>query len=184
MNLIVNNIVTEWFGEGFKKLDPLLQELHTNGGMLAGPVSLKYGQGVAGHLGEKIGKKLGLPVKAGNYDFEVNITHRNEQLIWKRNFGDKYSMTSVFVPIGRYPNGYWKETTGMVSLELGVDVLQGGWYWVHKSVKLRGVEMPMFMFPKSNAYKRISNGKYEFSVTLTLPILGMLLSYSGLLDKS
>jgi hypothetical protein len=106
----MNNIVKDWFGESFKKLDPLLQELHTNGGVLIGKVNLEYNSGVAGFLGRKMGAKLGLPLKGGEYDFEVNILHKEEKLFWSRKFGDNFSMTSEFEPFGRYPSGHWEET--------------------------------------------------------------------------
>ena len=180
----MGNIVKDWFGESFNKLDPLFQELHLRGGDLSGKVSLKYGSGMGGVIGRKLGVKLGLPLKEGDYEFEVNIYHQDQKLYWIRKFDKKYSMTSIFEPYGRYPMGYWRETIGLITLELGVDVLQGGWYWVQKNIKLMGVDMPRFLFPKSNAYKRVNNGKYEFSVTLTSTLFGTLLSYSGLLTES
>ena len=90
-------------------------------------------------------------------------------------------MVSVFVPHGHYPSGFWRETTGSLSLALGVLIKDGGWYWVVRKVRFMGIPLPLFLFPASKAYKRIHNGQYEFSVSFALPFLGTLVSYSGLL---
>jgi hypothetical protein len=39
------------------------------------------------------------------------------------------------------------------------------------------------LFPRSDAYKRIEGGRYRFQVTFTLPLLGTVLSYAGLLES-
>ncbi len=122
--LHMHNPVIKWFGKNFSELDPLLQELHRNGGELSGIVNLEFGSGLAGVIGRKL------------------------------------------------------------SLNLGVKILDGGWYWVQRKVKFMEVPMPTWLFPSSHAYKRIKNGMYEFSVTLTLPMIGKLVSYNGVLTPN
>jgi hypothetical protein len=175
------NSVVDWFGAGFITLDPLLQDLHQYGGTLSGVVDLEYGSGLAGFIGRKLAPKLGLPLLSGKVDFEVNISHANGVLMWDRQFCKSHKMSSIFVPHGQYPDGYWSESTGKLSLELGIEVREGGWYWKQRKVKFMDVQLPLWFFPASQAYKRITNGMYEFSVTFTLPLLGKLVSYSGVL---
>jgi hypothetical protein len=177
----MNSVVADWFGDEFLKLNPLLQELHQYGGTLSGVVDLEYGSGLAGFIGRRLAPKLGLPILSGKIDFEVNISHANGVLTWDRQFYKNHKMSSVFAAHGQYPDGYWSESTGKFSLELGVEVREGGWYWIQRKVKFMGVQLPLWLFPTSQAYKRIKNGMYEFSVTFTLPFLGKLVSYSGVL---
>jgi hypothetical protein len=40
----------------------------------------------------------------------------------------------------------------------------------------------MWLVPRSRAYKRIEDGRYRFFVGFTLPFLGEVFSYSGLLE--
>ena len=177
----MNNPVVDWFGASFKELDPLLQELHRNGGDLTGVVDLEFGSGIAGVIGRSLALKLGLPVKAGKQKFSVSISHQGGALRWARQFDLHHNMVSLFVPHGSFPAGYWSETTGKLALELGVVIKEGGWYWVQRKIKFRGIPLPLWLFPASHAYKRIKNGLYEFSVTFSLPVIGKLLSYSGVL---
>jgi Domain of unknown function (DUF4166) len=175
------NVVVDWFGNSFIELHPLLQELHLHGGVLSGVVNLEYGSGVSGFIGKRLAAKMGLPTQSGQVDFEVDISHADGLLIWSRRFSKKYKMSSVFMPQGHYPNGYWCEMTGKLAIELGVDIREGGWYWIQREIRFKGILLPLCFFPSIQAYKRIKNGMYEFSVAFSFPFFGKLLSYSGLL---
>jgi hypothetical protein len=178
-----NNSITAWFGNDFYNLDSLIQNLHVHGCNLYGEINLEYGSGLAGFIGKRIGKKIGMPIKSNIIDCTINISHKNNLLYWDRQFGNKNKISSIFSPIGNYPHGYWIEQTGKIYLELGVEIHDGGWYWIQKKIKFMNITIPAWLAPKSNAYKRVKNGKYEFSVTLSLPLIGKLFSYSGILEQ-
>ena len=178
----MTNPVVEWFGDAFLQLDPLLQALHRDGGQLSGTVDIRIARGLAGVLGRRLARRLGLPPQAGPVPLEVNIAHDGRALHWARTFHPGHRMVSVFVPHGRYPEGCWHETTGPLKLKLGVDLQQGGWFWVQREVRLLGLPLPLWLFPASRAYKRVVDGRYEFSVSFTVPVLGELLGYGGLLE--
>ena len=71
-NSIDSNTVTAWFGEMFFELHPGLQSLHRHGGVLKGKIQLNFGKGLAGVLGKRIARKLGVPLQPG-----ARITSRN-----------------------------------------------------------------------------------------------------------
>ncbi len=176
-----NNAVTQWFGPQFAQLDPLLQTLHQHGGVLRGEVTITHGKGLAGWIGKRLSRKLGIPVGVPECDFEVTIRHSKDALFWNRRFANGGEMTSVFQPVGTWPDGYWIEKTGFVSIKLTVEVIEGGWYWRILGISIGGMPVPLWLFPRSKAYKRIEQGKYCFYVGFDWPLLDTLLSYSGLL---
>lgn len=49
---------------------------------------------------------------------------------------------------------------------------------------LHGVRMPLWLLPRTTAYKRIEAGRYRFQVAFSLPLLGTVLSYGGLLTAT
>ncbi|AHK17635.1 DUF4166 domain-containing protein [Thalassolituus oleivorans] len=53
--------------------------------------------------------------------------------------------------------------------------------WRCLKVNFLGFSIPRWLIPKTNAYKTIENGKYCFHVEFSLPIIGTLVSYQGLL---
>lgn len=177
----VENAVTRWFGARFGALDPLLQRLHRHGGTLRGRVEIATGRGLAGVLGRRFARALGVPIDRPSRGFEVRIGHTDTALIWARRFEGGAEMVSRFEPIGTWPDGCWIERTGPLQLRLTVDVIDGGWHWRPLRTSLRGVPLPRFLVPASSASKRVENGRYVFRVVFALAGIGPVLSYGGTL---
>jgi Domain of unknown function (DUF4166) len=159
----------------------LLQSLHRSGGRLQGEVQVRTGHGLAGVVGKRLAARLGMPA-AGRHPFTVDISHRDGALVWLRRFGDGHEMISIFRPQGSWPDGCWIEQTGPLQLRLGVDIRGGGWQWQLRSAHWRGLRLPPGLLPQSQAGKRIVDGRYAFDVRFSLPLLGTLLAYGGVLD--
>ncbi|WP_415882798.1 DUF4166 domain-containing protein [Neptuniibacter sp. QD34_54] len=173
-------LVQTWFGDKFSELHPQLQQLHIQGGELKGLIDLTYGSGLAGIIGRRLAKKMGLPT-SGQHQLSVNISHKPDGLHWGRCFNDQERVISIFKPVGSIEDGYWIEETGPITLHLTVDIKEDGWFWRCLKIKIKGVTVPTWLLPKTTAYKKIENGKYRFFVGFSLPILGSLVSYQGLL---
>ncbi len=173
------NPVTNWFGDAIAELHPQLQSLHRHGGDLSGTVDLVFGKGLAGIIGRRLAKKLGMPTQAGVHALRVSIRHRENSLWWSRCFNGQQTMLSIFEPTGRHPDGNWTEKTGPVNLKLAVDIIDQGWYWRLRKVYLFGLRVPLIFFPHSLAYKKIIDGNYQFHVGFSMPLVGQLLSYEG-----
>lgn len=176
------NAVQMWFGKQFYELHPLLQKLHKSGGRLSGKVHVKAARGFAGIIGRQLAKKFSIPVKETLQDFFVAISCSPEGLHWDRCFEQQVFMKSVFVPVGNIDAGYWLERTGSLRLKLSVDIKEGGWYWRCLGAAYKEIPVPLRLLPQIHAYKRIENDQYRFYVGFTLPLVGEVLSYSGLLD--
>jgi hypothetical protein len=176
------HIVERWFGAGFNQFHPLLQLLHRQGGRLYGQVDLQLGCGLAGLVGARLAARLGIPTTQPRVDFQVEIHSDAVALHWNRCFADTVQLRSAFQPKGSWPHGYWLETTGALTLALAVDVREGGWYWQPLRAWLHGIPIPLWLLPRTQAYKRIENGLYHFYVGFSLPLLGKLFSYSGALQ--
>lgn len=178
--------VEQWFGPRFAELDPLLQQLHREGGMLEGKVDIGVGQGFAGWLGRRVARRMGLPIAPGA-DLAVTISHDGRSLRWARRFGsgpEAVEKVSWFEPHGCWPQGHWEERTGALRFKLTVDVEEGAWQWRLLGVRWHGVPVPVGLLPQSRAGKRIAQGGYEFAVEVIAPVLGPLLWYRGRLHPA
>jgi hypothetical protein len=177
-----HSLVKDWFAAEFSQLAPQIQQLHLYGGRLVGEVAVAYGKGLAGMLGRRLANKLGIP-DAGEHHLVVDISHHADGLHWDRTFDNKTIMRSTFKPVGvKTSNGYWLEHTGPVEIRLTVDIREGGWYWRILGYRVRGLRLPVWLFPGSQAYKFIEAGDYRFYVAFHLPLLGKLVSYGGVLQ--
>ncbi|WP_440730780.1 DUF4166 domain-containing protein [Lysobacter sp. 22409] len=178
----LQNAVTQWFSPAFDRLHPLLQALHRSGGTLGGQVALSTGTGPAGYIGRRLARRLGIPIDRPYRGFRVDIVHDAQAMQWRRRFDDGSELISVFRPVGRYPDGHWLESTGPARMKLGVELEDGGWRWRLRGVEVRGVPLPLFLFPRTDAYKRIEDGEhYRFAVAFSLFPFGELLRYEGAL---
>ncbi|HEY5802459.1 MAG TPA: DUF4166 domain-containing protein [Lysobacter sp.] len=178
------NAVTQWFGAGFAQLHPLLQSLHLHGGRLSGQATLRFGSGLAGVLGRRMARRLGVPIQAGPHRLEVEIGHDCGTLQWNRCFDGSHWVRSSFHPSGHWPDGVWLERTGPIELALAVEVVDGGWHWRTVSLRVHGLPVPRWLVPRSTAYKHIEHDRYRFHVGFGMPLLGEVFSYSGLLRSS
>ncbi len=178
---MTSHLVSDWFAEGFSLLHPQLQQLHQHGGRLTGEIELLFGKGLAGVIGRRLARKLGIPTTLPPHQLSVEISHSANALAWHRCFNQQTIMQSYFYPHGQWPTGFWTENTRFLHLDLAVDIIDGGWFWRCVSVRLGYLTLPWWLTPKMTAYKTIEQGKYRFYVGFSLPILGLLLSYSGLL---
>lgn len=181
----LQNAATQWFGPDFDRLHPLLQALHRDGGTLGGQIALSTGTGLAGAIGRRLARKLGIPIDRPRRGFRIDIVHDQQQMQWRRRFDDGSELISIFRPVGRYPDGHWLESTGPARMRLGVDLDGGGWRWRLLGVDVRGLRLPLFLFPRTDAYKRIEPGgegeRYRFAVAFSLFPFGELLRYEGAL---
>ncbi|MEI2433326.1 DUF4166 domain-containing protein [Lysobacter yananisis] len=180
-----HNAAIGWFGPAFDRLHPLLQALHRDGGALAGEIELRSGRGLAGVLGRRLARRLGIPLDRPRRGFRVDIVHEPTRMLWLRRFDDGGELRSVFEPVGHWPDGHWLETTGPVRLRLGVDLDGGGWRWRLLGLSARGLPLPRSLFPRTDASKRIERidgeERYRFAVAFSWFPFGELLRYQGAL---
>ena len=177
-----STLVSDWFGAQFSQLHPLLQQLHQNGGVLRGEIRIDFGPGIAGWVGRRLARSLGIPVDRARCGFEVDISHTADALHWNRRFENGATMRSTFTPSGHWPHGHWSESTGTFRLDLGVDTTNGAWHWIPKRAYWHGLCVPITLLPQTRAGKWIEDERYVFRVELVAPLLGLLLRYHGALD--
>lgn len=171
--------VEAWFGPAFGELAPMLRQLHRAGGTLAGEVRITFPGGVRGALGRRLARRLGLPCDSGAHRLRVDIHSHAGVLHWDRQFDDDTRFCSSFVPVGHYPDGYWMETAGPFTLQLGVAIVDGGWHWRHRATAWRGLRLPAWLGPHMHASKAARDGHYHFEVAMSLPLLGTVMAYGG-----
>jgi hypothetical protein len=174
--------VEDWFGDAFERLHPQLQALHRHGGTLRGAVEIRFGSGIARLAGRLLAHRLGIPAPAADNRLEVSIFSDAQGLHWNRRFNGDRDFRSLFIPIGKFPDGHWLERSGPIELALQVALIDGGWHWRPLRSRIFGLKLPYWMLPITTAHKQFVDGRYVFSVTIGLPLLGTVLSYRGRLD--
>ncbi len=62
---MTTTLVSNWFGEAFNNLHPMLQVVDQRGGKLNGTVHVEIPKGLSGAIGKRLAKKLGVPPMGG-----------------------------------------------------------------------------------------------------------------------
>jgi len=177
------NCVEAWFGDAYSQLDPRIRRLHRAGGVLTGACQVSMATGLRGLLGHLLAWRLGVP-RAGLHQLQITVCVEENALVWKRRFDDGSEFASVFVPVGRYPGGHWIESSSAMRVVLGVELSNGGWRWRQRELGLGSLRIPDWLAPKVEAGKEIQGEHYAFSVAVSVPVFGVVLSYGGKLDPA
>ena len=176
-------LVETWFGPAFARLHPRLQRLHRRDGTLRGPVEVRVATGVGRLFGERMRRRLGLPQPGPGHELEVRVGHDDQRMLWQRRFDGQGAFASHFIPVGRFPEGWWRETSGALELHLQVHLdHDGGWHWRTRRVLWRGWPVPRILLPRVVAHKRWEHGAYDFAVSVRVPVLGEVVGYTGRLQ--
>jgi hypothetical protein len=113
----------------------------------------------------------------------VRVTHTDDTMLWERRFDDAAGFTSRFLPVGAFPDGYWRELGAGVELHLGVLLDdEGGWHWRARGMRWRGWPLPAALLARAVAHKRWRDGAYDFDVGVHVPGLGEVVGYGGRLQ--
>jgi hypothetical protein len=146
----MSTAVEALFGPAFGQLHPLLQALHRSGGTLRGRVDVRFGRGLAGVVGRRLARRLGLPPCDGPVPLIVDIHGTGTALHWDRRFGQASTFFSTFTPVGHHPTGRWVESLGLLRLDLGVSIVDGGWVWQPRGGgRLGGMPLPAWLLPRA-----------------------------------
>jgi hypothetical protein len=173
-------VVETWFGDAYARLHPRLQRLHRFDGVMQGPVEVRLASGAGRLFGERLRKRLGLPPPGPGHVLEVRVSHDDDGMLWARRFDGQSAFASRFTPVGKFPDGYWRETSGALELHLGVHLdADGGWHWRTRRVRWRGLPVPKALLPRVVAHKCWRQGAYDFDVGVHVPGFGEVVGYCG-----
>lgn len=164
------NIFSTHLGSEFSNLNPLLQDVHSGRKNLDGIVEVKRG----GILAKIICSVFRFPKENSNTHLKVECNHNDENMEWVRYF-DGFKMRSVFVSEGEY----LIEKLGPLSLYFKAHVENGNLEYKFSKTKFLGVPMPRILSPKIKAGEKETNGSYEFYVSVSMFLIGFVLSYCG-----
>lgn len=172
-------------GPGFDRLAPEIQALHdlTAAAAASGHCTITRGRHplsqLAGWLFAMPSETTGLPIsETTGLPIRVGFEPLGEAEIWRRHFGN-HRLVSVQRP-GPRP-GLLVERFGVGSFLVAVSVADGGLRLDLRGVRLLGLPLPRFLWPRVRAGERSEKGCFVFDVEIHLPLAGLLVHYHGTL---
>jgi hypothetical protein len=164
-------------GERFEELPARVRELHDLSGtsVWAGRADVERGRSWTSRM---VASLLRLP-PAGR-DQVVRVTFRVDGIaeVWERTFNG-----TVFRSVQDEHRGLLRERVGPTTFLFALDVSSDGVALTLKGVRLLSVPLPQFTWPSVCTFETERNGRYCFEVEAGLPLLGLVVRYSGWLER-
>lgn len=156
--------------EGFKRLAPLLQRAHLGDNKLEGIAQIRRGNCLA----QALCKAFSFPKAGQDVPLRVDCYHTADAMIWNRNFNG-LKMPSHF----RRKGEYLVEHLGPLAMSFKAIEYNGQLQYRFVNTRFFGVPMPAILSPHITASEREVDGKYLFSVEVTMFLIGTVIAYSG-----
>ena len=165
-------------GPKFDMLPPRVRELHD----LAAPATWEGRTDVergASWLARLAATFFALPPTGRGQALSVTFTPDGHGEIWRRAFGG-----AVFRSVQYERGGRLFERVGASTLVFTLEVAAEGLSLVLVGVRVLGVPLPHPLHPAVRTLESERDGRYRFEVEATLPLIGLLVRYSGWLEKA
>lgn len=177
-NRLPPTLFQQALGAAFYSLAPALRQLHGVRGQAryAGTATIERGSGPLARLCARL---THLPASASDLPTTVLFTADAGREIWRREFGSQ-RMQSTLV----YRDGLLHEHLGAARLRFFLHARDGALWWQVDGVRVFGwLPLPARWFDRLVCREREWQGRYEFLVDLTLPVIGRIIRYEGLLQR-
>jgi Domain of unknown function (DUF4166)/Saccharopine dehydrogenase NADP binding domain len=164
-------------GEAMNRLSPPLRVFHekSKSFVMTGEAEVTGASNVFGSIVRKI---FGFPATGSNVPLQVNIDIKDGAETWQRNFAGKTFISRQWRGRGRY-EGLLMEAFGPMSFGLAVEERAGQLHLVPRRWDIFGMPMPAFLMPRVIALEHGASGRFNFDVTIKLPLIGRITQYRG-----
>ena len=167
-------------GEAYERLAPSIQALHdiTAATHFHGQATVTRGNNI---LAQKIANLFGFPHAASGVPVTVTLTPAAGREIWTRNFAGR-SFTSTQEQGQGYFAGLNVERFGPLAFGLAMVERQGQLHLILRRWSAFGIALPRWLAPRNQAFEHDAGGRFNFSVDISLPLIGRLVKYQGYLE--
>jgi len=170
---VVENALIECMDGAFAKLPDVVQRAHRGTIQLSGTAQVERGRG----LGGLIAAIMRLPKSNSKATLAVTAWHFPDQMVWSRNFDGR-----VFESTFRRDDDFLVEQMGPFSLYMQPMCEGGRLVYRLIATQIGPITVPRIFAPSMTAWEGEREGKYQFEVTVNLPLFGRMIRYAGSLD--
>ena len=165
-------------GARFDELPSRVRELHdlTGPAVWRGRADVERG---TSWVARAMATLLSFPSAGRDQPLSVTFAPDRGRETWTRRFGDK-----VFPSVQYERGGCLFERVGPSVLVFGLDVSPKGLALILIGVRFLGMPLPRLLHPAVRTMESERGGRYQFEVDAILPVFGLLVRYSGWLEKA
>jgi uncharacterized protein DUF4166 len=165
-------------GERFERLPARVRELHdvTGASVWTGRADVERGRSLPSRM---VATLFGLPPDGRDQTLRVTFQVDGDREIWSRVFGK-----AVFRSVQYERGGLLRERVGPSTFVFALETSADGMALKLRAVRFLGVPLPRFLAPSVRTFESERDGRYQFEVEASLPLLGRIVQYVGWLEKA
>lgn len=167
---IDKSILALHMGASFNKLAPLLQQAHIGKVKLEGKANVQHGNWLA----KIICRAFSFPHTGDDIHLRVDCDHSANSMLWNRNFEGQL-MCSHF----ERRDAFLLEHLGPLALWIKAMEYNGELHYQFVKTYFLGIPLPGFLSPRIIASEREVNARYQFSVSVSMLLVGLVIAYGG-----
>jgi hypothetical protein len=169
-------------GPAFNALPAQIQELHGTAAprRWAGTASVKRGRGLIANL---IAAMIGLPRSAVAVPVTVDFSPENGGERWRRTFGGKSFSSLQTCGSGRNSH-LMVERFGLAAYAIALVIEEDRLLLVPRRWSLCGIAMPRRLLPTAASYETARDERFSFNVDISIPLIGRIVAYEGVLEAA
>ena len=165
-------------GNQFDNLPAKLRALHQTdaASVWEGEAELRVGNNLFTKI---IAKAIGFPRHEGSSSVSVTFTPEGDGQWWERNFGGQKFRSYQYAGKGRNQH-LLVERFGPIAIGLALVIQEGRLHLTPRRWEIFGIAMPRFLLPKGDSFEcENERGDFQFNVTISAPIIGLIVAYKG-----
>lgn len=169
-------------GDVWSKLPEQVREMHNFRDFkdLSGFADIERGSNIPARL---IGYLLGFPAAGKAVPLTVNLSAQRGQEHWLRIFGRK-KIASVLSEGSGTSSALLNERMGFVTFGMALVLERGKLNYVMRRWCVLGIPLPLMFAPHTGAFEYEADERFNFSVEISYPLVGLIVKYEGYLQDS
>lgn len=169
-------------GTAWDQLHPAIRQLHsvTRRSSFVGRCTVERGSNPIAFV---IAALIGFPKTGADQAISVQLTADRGGERWVRFTGDQSFESVQSAGVGR---SEWlvRERFGPVAVDMALVVERACLRYVVRRWSFFGISLPLWLGPRSAALEDVHGEQFRFDVEVSLPIVGLIVRYSGMLAES
>lgn len=160
-------------GDDIDRLPLAVAALHATDGAVVwrGRVDVERGGGVLGHL---VGAMLSLPPAGPDQEITFRRTPSGDTERWERIISGR-----TFASRLGARDGLLVERLGPAVFRFRLIADEEMLRWQYEGARILGLPWPKALAPHIVAQEEASGGRYRFTVSVRLPVIGLVVAYRG-----
>ncbi len=164
-------------GSAWDTLPAPIREMHDLRGTMtaAGTAQIERGPGLLAAL---VATLFRFPRSGNDVPVQVRFDERAGREDWRRTFGD-HGFTSVQYAGSHNYERLLCERFGPFTFGMGLVSADARLYLVIRKWTFCGLPLPLLLAPRGTSYETVIDGRFNFHVEISMPLVGLVVRYRG-----